>query len=221
MSEQWIPWEPKVGDIAPERYQVRLKEVEDDDWTYGYRGGLVVFDTDINVLHYRIPAPVESPEVKESSPPWIDPQCKFRWGDRVKDREGYVWYVNNPQGGEKTPVIITSSLHMLYPYCPWEIAESLTHDYQCTAYAESELTLFPENLPPHYDDRFEDTDQPQEQAPKPMEVWINVYLDGGLGSPRRSYKAAHDAMASMATPTLFRQVMDHNPLTNMQYSPGG
>lgn len=209
MSEQWVPWEPKVGDIAPERYQVRLKEVEDDDWTYGYRGGLVVFDTDINALHYRIPAPVESLEVKEPSPPWIDPQCKFRWGDRVKDREGYVWYVNNPwsEPTDLWPVIATKTLHYLHPYYPW--SSSLSGDSNINVFSERELTLFPEDLPPHYDDRFEEVDQPQEQPPKPMEVWINFYPKDRTfgGYAYQSYEESFNAACGYSTPVLFREVL--------------
>lgn len=187
MAEQWIDWHPKVGDIKPERYRYRRKyEVE---WNNGEWQGVPVTQPEIDNADWQIPAPVVTPP--EDRPPWIDPQCKFRWGDRVKDRKGNIWFVNHPNDDLKFPVVCTKTRNYLHPYVKWN--EQFIHDSAVEVFNEDELELFPEELPQHFDDRLLDADQPQEQpktARVPREIWVNRYPDDA--TPYGSIHATRD-----------------------------
>jgi len=214
MSEQkWIDWHPKVGDIKPERYRFH----DGRDWVTGEQSGLRVNATDAAGTRYQIPAPAVTPP--EDRPPWIDPQCKFRWGDRVKvlcdSRIGDVGYVINPNdlsytgyGESGHEVLVARSLGDAVPY---ETAGNLNRadkwlDNQNIDRLKVEhLELFPEDLPQHFDDTIIDADQPQEQ-PKPSrvprEIWVNeypkrwgqvydTYVDADENQGRESVRVVH------------------------------
>jgi len=170
---EWIDWHPKVGDVRPAVY--RWKMPADKDWEQGLHPGAKVHTAEINSGQlFQIPAPTPT----EDRPPWIDPQCKFRWGDRVKvltdSRVGKVAYVINPHDlsyagfsdeNRKYTVLVAKSLGAAVPY---ETAGSLRAsgkwlaNYEIDRLAEDELELYPEDLPQHYDDRLLDADGPQE-----------------------------------------------------------
>lgn len=190
MTEQWIAWHPKAGDIKPERYRYKYHNTG-MDWAEGDEPGAAVDEYSARAASYQIPAPVVSPPADR--PPWIDPQCKFRWGDRVKvkgiSRVGSVAYVINPNDlsrgswGEdaRYTVLIASSLAAVVPY---ETAGNLhlqgmwLTNYKVDRLREDQLELFPEDLPQHFDDRLLDADQPQEQpktARVPREIWVSRY----------------------------------------------
>lgn len=180
MAEQWIDWKPQPGDIKPERYRYWSDVI--NQWVTGRHPNEPVSKHDAAYTKYQIPAPVVTPS--EDRPPWIDPQCKFRWGDRVKDKEGNVWFVNNPwdipEGANSIfPVTCTKSLWDAPPHSCY-----LNLDCDYNIFEERQLELFPEDLPQHFDDRLLDADQPQEQpktARVPREIWVNCGSTGGYG----------------------------------------
>jgi len=86
-DEKWIDWNPKAGDIKPAGY--RYWSTMEGCWVLGAEQGFSVNSWDAANTQYQVPAPAPT----EDRPPWIDPQCKFRWGDRVKDAFGRVWFV--------------------------------------------------------------------------------------------------------------------------------
>lgn len=171
MAEQeWIDWHPKVGDVRPEGYQYH----NGYRWVFGVEDGRAVNALDASGTKYRIPAPKPA----EARPPWIDPQCKFRWGDRVKvlttSRVGKVAYVVNPHDLSDTgygdaswqyTVLVATSLSAAAPY---ETAGNLHRrgkwlaNYALDRVPEDDLELCPEDLPQHFDDRLLDADGPQE-----------------------------------------------------------
>lgn len=227
---QWIDWHPKVGDIKPALYRVKGKSYQ--LWEIGAEPGKKVTHGGFRYCDYQIPAPVVTPP--EDRPPWIDPQCKFRWGDRVKDIHEDVWYVINPQtaGGIYAPVLVARSLSAAVPYCTagelidlgifWDRIDEAGYIYMFQCFHESDLTLFPEELPRHFDDRLLDADQPQQQintARVPREIWVTSY--GGHLGPwyYPSLEAALEEESS-SMPIHFREVLSDG-LTNIQYSPGG
>lgn len=214
---QWIDWYPKVGDIKPDLYRVKDKKAS--HWDIGEEPRLRVTHGDFTYCDYQIPAPVVTPP--EDRPPWIDPQCKFRWGDRVKDRQGNVWFVNHPDDGLTFPVICTKERGYLYPYIEWD--SRFVGDFAVEVFDEEYLELFPEELPQHFDDRLLDADQPQEQiqtARVPREIWVNEYGGNQMYSYTTKHQADVCADASRIACTHFREVFPDD-LSNIQYSPGG
>ena len=52
---KWVPWVPSVGDIKPERYQLRLKDNCDSCWEYGRYPGELVTKGGLIDFEYRVP----------------------------------------------------------------------------------------------------------------------------------------------------------------------
>lgn len=187
-DEKWIDWRPKAGDMFPSTYRSRPARTSEPSppWAPGTQSGRLVQDLDVRWYEYQIPAPAMAPT--EERPPWIDPQCKFRWGDRVRDAFGRVWFVIHPYDKDATkyPVVIAKSIATVAPYSTEQDlkAHGLWWNNPVDACKESAIELFPEDLKPHFDDRILDVDQPQEQ-PKtvrvPREIWVNMYPDELLG----------------------------------------
>jgi hypothetical protein len=123
-------------------------------------------------MKFRIPAPT----VQEVRPPWIDPQCKFRWGDRVIHESGGIYYVVHPNDPTEPhyPVLLATSLGVTYPYNTQANVEAteLWGD-SIDASKEAHLTLYPEDLPKHYDDT-------QQSVKKPVECWVIKNRSGGI-----------------------------------------
>lgn len=166
---KWVKWEPKVGEVPPEGCQYDYKDTQ-NDWTDWDDAGPI--DDPVTACHlelftFRIPAPT----VREVRPPWIDPQCKFRWGDRVMDDTGDVFYVINPNDptNEIWPVLVATTLTATYPYA--KRGDVGYGDSRINAYMEKALALYPEDLPKHYDD----TQQPVKE---PVECWVVVDATG-------------------------------------------
>jgi hypothetical protein len=172
---KWVKWEPKVGEVPPEGCQYGQPKREPVTWglwkDVAQNRPLNGFDVDYFV--FRIPAPT----VQEVRPPWIDPRCKFRWGDRVKNNSGEVRYVIHPADTNNEPftVIVASSVHDAPPYSTKAdlIEADLWYSSGGTdGYREHHLTLCPEYLPKHYDD----TQQPV----KKFECWLVVSIASGV-----------------------------------------
>lgn len=230
---QWIDWHPQVGDIKPDLY--RVKDKKESRWSIGEEQGQRVSHGDFKYCDYQIPAPVVTPP--EDRPPWIDPQCKFRWGDRVKvtaaSRVGAVAYIINPHDTSKADseasgytVLVGSSLSNAVPY---ETTGSLHKqgkwfpDYSLDRLREDQLELFPEDFPQHFDDRTLDADQPQEQpktARVPREVWVNRNDAGVYGYAWDTQLGAERSADDDCETIHFREVLSDD-LSNIQYSPGG
>lgn len=191
MAEQWIDWHPQVGDIKPERYRHKRKD-SDAVWLPGREPGKPIDELDCQLLFYQIPAPAV--KSAEDRPPWIDPKCKFRWGDRVKDNKGNIWFVNHPHDGDSMfPVVCTRTPHYAAPYTAGDVP-CWHQDDNIDVFNEEDLELFPEDLPQHFDDRILDADQPQEQpepARVPREIWVNKYPNR-WGQVHESYADAYE-----------------------------
>ena len=170
---KWVKWEPKVGEVPPEgcQYDYKDRQAKWTDWDYDGISTPVRGDH-IEHFVFRIPAPT----VQEVRPPWIDPRCKFRWGDRVKNNSGEVRYVIHPADTNNEPftVIVARSVHDAPPYSTKADLIEAALWYSSVAmdgYREHHLTLYPEDLPKHYDD----TQQP---VKKPFECWVVVGAAG-------------------------------------------
>jgi len=172
MAEQeWIDWHPKVGDVRPEGYQFH----NGHNWVFGDEAGSPVDKVDAAGTRYRIPATKPT----EARPPWIDPQCKFRWGDRVKRSNGQIYFVIHPydKDNQPFPVIVGEKPHAAAPYSTKQdlLANGLWETFAIDAVREEDLELCPEALPQHFDDRLLDADGPHRSEKVPCEVWVNEY----------------------------------------------
>jgi hypothetical protein len=169
-EQEWIDWHPKAGDFRPQVYRWKLPA--DEDWEQGLCCGARVSRVEIvQGQQFQIPAPKPT----EDRPPWIDPQCKFRWGDRVKDKHGNIWFVNHPHDGDGNfPVVCTKTRNYATPYeatyvTNWHIDDNIE------VFNEEDIELCPEDLPQHFDDRLLDADGPHKSEKVPCEVWVNEY----------------------------------------------
>ena len=217
MAEQeWIDWHPKDGDVLPEMYQIHTGY----DWVFGVESGRTVKKASLGWTRYRIPAPRPT----EARPPWIDPQCKFRWGDRVKvltdSRVGKVAYVVNPHDlsdagysdeSRQYTVLVATSLSAAVPY---ETAGNLHRrgkwlgNYALDRLPEDDLELYPEDLPQHFDDRLLDADGPHKPEKVPREVWVNEYPNERFGNIHLSYADAEENMGRESVRIVhFREVL--------------
>ncbi len=170
-EQEWIDWHPKAGDFRPQVYRHRFIGESPGGWQIGCRPGEPMEAATLVNTQYRIPAPTST----QDRPPWIDPQCKFRWGDRVKDKHGNIWFVNHPHDGNKYwPVVCTKSPNYALPYGATDIPE-WSEDDNIGAFNERDIELCPEALPQHFDDRLLDVDGPHKSEKVPCEVWVNEY----------------------------------------------
>lgn len=196
-ERQWIDWQPKAGDIKPEVYRIKVKHGS-GKWRVGACSGDTITQATANFYYFQVPYRECVVKLVEDRPPWIDPQCKFRWGDRVKtkncSRVGSVAYVIHPNdttetgGGDNGYTVLVA--RFLGAAVPYETADSIdqrgawSNNILVDKWREQDTQLFPEDLPQHFDDRILDVDQPQEQ-PKtvrvPREIWVNMYPDELLG----------------------------------------
>lgn len=204
-EEKWIDWHPEVGDVRPQKYRWRGKN--QDGWTEGTAIGDPIDEADLRWNDFQIPAPVES---QEARPPWIDPQCKFRWGDRVRDKQGHVWFVNNPyepdddDADPPCPVVCTKGLWDYPPYSSYVVG---LYDDNLQIFEEDDLELFPEELPPHFDP---DQVKPVVPVParKPREIWLNQFEAGLWYYVFLSEESARQMPGvPKATQVLFREVL--------------
>ncbi len=174
-EQEWIDWHPKVGDVRPQVYRFYYM----GQWNTGKSPGAPISDFDLT-LPFQLPASKPAPKPTEARPPWIDPQCKFRWGDRVKCFEK-VLYVINPNDTGLGRVIAAPSLWEVPPYSTKSglVDSGLWHTTGVDGYTECTLTPYPENLPQHFDDRLLDADGPQAlrkaYGPIPRDIWVNEY----------------------------------------------
>jgi hypothetical protein len=156
-EQEWIDWHPKIGAVRPQVYRFYYM----GQWNAGKSPGFHIHEQDLN-LRYQIPAPKPT----EDRPPWIDPQCKFRWGDRVKHANGSVYFVIHPydKDNQPFPVVVAKELHAAVPYSTQQdlLDNGLWETFAVDAVREEHLELCPEDLPQHFDDRLLDADGPQE-----------------------------------------------------------
>jgi hypothetical protein len=173
-EQEWIDWHPKIGDTKPTIYRRRVAGVS-MDWVWGTDPGGRVNTADHENLVFQIPAP----EPTEARPPWIDPQCKFRWGDRVKHANGGIYFIIHPydKDNQAFPVIVGKRPHAAVPYSTKQdlLANGLWETFAVDAVREEHLELFPEDLPQHFDDRLLDADGPHKPEKVPREIWVNEY----------------------------------------------
>lgn len=199
---QWIDWHPKVGDARPPVY--RWKMPADKDWEQGLHPGHRVCEIESDSgQQFQIPAPVVTPPADR--PPWIDPQCKFRWGDRVKDKGGNVWFVNHPHDGDdRFPVTCTKTRHYASPYEAANLKCWHTDD-NIDVFDEGDLELYPEDLPQHFDDRLLDADGPQ-GARIPREIWINLWKQGPIEELGCIFYSSEEARKNSSLPNYIRTI---------------
>lgn len=210
-ERKWIDWQPKAGDIKPKVYQIKVKHGS-GKWKDGACSGDTITQATADFYYFRVPYRECVVKQAEYRPPWIDPQCKFRWGDRVKDRQGNIWFINNPwdmpKGTSIYPVLCTK---FLWDAPPYSCYRDLSCDYNI--FNEEDLTLFHEDLPKHFDDRILDADQPQEavnQQPArvPREIWVNTYPGMAGGAVHETRETADIRSATDQIECIhFREVL--------------
>jgi hypothetical protein len=217
-EQEWIDWHPKVGDLRPQVY--RWKAPGTGRWYLGTAVGSKVTQWDVDTKQqFQIPAAAVTPSADR--PPWIDPQCKFRWGDRVKHANGSVYFVIHPydKDNQPFPVVVAKELHAAVPYSTQQdlLDNGLWETFAVDAVREEHLELCPEDLPQHFDDRLLDADGPQETkeygsfvailndrfpemwekalrkayGPIPRDIWVNEYPNC-LGRAFTSYDTAKE-----------------------------
>jgi len=218
-KQEWIGWNPKVGDKRPANYRWKMPKYK--NWYTGMSAGKKITIDDIRCgVLFQILAPKPA----EDRPPWIDPQCKLRWGDRVKHTNGSVYFVIHPYDKDNQPfsVIVGKEPHAAVPYSTRQdlLANGLWETFAVDAVSEEHLELYPEDLPQHFDDRLLDADGPQETTnlgsfalllndrfpemwekalrkaygPIPRDIWVNEYPHGRLGNIHSTYADADENM---------------------------
>jgi hypothetical protein len=191
-EQGWIDWHPKVGDVKPTTYRRKVAGVC-MDWEWGTDPGGRVNTADHENLVFQIPATKPT----EARPPWIDPQCKFRWGDRVKHTNGGIYFVIHPydKDNQPFPVIVGKEPHVAVPYSTKQdlLANGLWETFAVDAVCEEHLELCPEDLPQHFDDRLLDADGPHKSEKfVPREIWINLWKQDQLGCTHYSQQEARE-----------------------------
>lgn len=59
---KYVRWDGKSGDIIPAGSQCKLKGCHEDQWEPSEGVGLAVTAQDLEIVNYRIPAPIAAPK---------------------------------------------------------------------------------------------------------------------------------------------------------------